>query len=353
MTELSRETIAKVDKDGMLGRILTLGEQLERAWQEASSVSPKIDRVRIDNIVVAGMGGSAISGDIVRAVAAQESSVPLTVNRHYELPGYVGPKTLVVASSYSGNTEETLSAFDQARQKGAQVVAITSGGQLGQWAREEGYTVYPITIDSPPRAAIAFLTAPLLHLLSHLEQIRDPGTDVRATSRLLETLASSFAPEVAGEENLCKTLAKTLHQKLPLVYASVHPLEGVALRWKGQFSENSKVLAFANVFPELNHNEIVGWGLDKRLQERIQVVYLRDRGDHPRIQKRLEITREILTGETAPFVEVWSRGESLLERLFSLIFIGDLTSLYLAVLNEVDPTPVAKIDLLKQRLARA
>jgi len=352
MAELTRERIAAVDPDGMLDRILGLGDQLQRAWQEAQRVEPKVDGDRVKNVVVAGMGGSAISGDIVRAVVANESGVPLLVNRNYDLPSYVGPDTLVVASSYSGNTEETLAAFEQARARGAQIVAITSGGRLRQRAEEQACTVYPITIASPPRAAISFLTAPLLHLLAFLRHIPDPGNDVGETAARLKSLAGRFGPEGMGGDNLCKSLASHLYQKLPLIYAAVHPLEGVAWRWKGQFSENSKMLAFANVLPEMNHNEIVGWGLDKALQERIRVVFLRDRDEHPRIRRRFEITKELLQGETGTILEVGSEGESLLARLFSLIFIGDLTSLYLAVLNGVDPTPVAKIDTLKQRLAQ-
>lgn len=350
--DLTRERIAAVDRGGMLERILTLGMQLRDAWEVAQQVSPAVDRTRVRNIVVAGMGGSAISADIVRTISSAESSLPLTVSRDYELPRYVGRESLVITSSYSGNTEETLSAFRDARRKGAQIVAITSGGELRQSAQETGISVYPIDISSPPRAAIAHLVAPLLHVLASLQQISDPSLAVQAAANRLEDLAGRLGPDSGGDENQCAVLAAKLHDKLPLIYASTSPLEGVAWRWKGQFSENSKMLAFANTFPELNHNEIVGWGLNKALQERLQVVYLRDQGEHPRIKRRFAITRQILSTQTDPVIEVWSEGESLLERLFSLVFVGDLTSLYLAVANGVDPTPVINIDILKERLAQ-
>jgi len=348
MTKLSLSEISKFDHDGMLQRILDLPEQLRDAWELSDSTDSEIDKSKVRNICITGMGGSAIGGDIAAACVRSTQPVPIIVNRHYQLPGFVDEHTLVLACSYSGDTEETLSAFKAAVDTGAQVVCVTSGGQLSERAHQLGLTCFSIPDGSPPRAALGYLTVPILTCLQSLGMMTELTSNLDETVTMLDTLRQELHPE--RNENLAKKISRTLRNKVPLLYSGSDGMESVAVRWKGQFCENSKVLAFCNFFPELNHNEIMGWG-GQALNSHFQVVYLKDHGDHPRIQRRMAITEHILKQKGMSVIEVTSRGESLLTRLFSLIFLGDMISLYLAILNQVDPTAIDNINYLKNELA--
>jgi glucose/mannose-6-phosphate isomerase len=345
--ELNEKTIHTLDKSNMLGVLLDFPRQLKEAWEIGKATRLPTDPSGVKNIVLAGMGGSAIGGDLLRSCLAKELRIPLIVNRHYFLPSSVNEATLVFVSSYSGNTEETLQAYKDARKKRAQMVCLTSDGELAQWAQRDGLPLITIPPEYPPRTALGYLTIPILVVLGKLGFIDNKGDDLRETIELLGALVEKYAPSTT---NLAKEVSQKLVGKIPLVYSSVEGFDVVALRWKGQFSENSEILAFCNYFPELNHNEIVGWGLLKEIQKHFQVILLRDEGDYPRIQRRMEVTKEILQQETWPVIEVYSQGRSLLTRIFSLIYLGDFVSFYLAILNGVDPTPVKKIDYLKERL---
>lgn len=349
MPNLNREEIAAYDHSGMLERILGMSQQLQGAVEISRRVDWGAAASPPSAVCFGGMGGSAISGDLVRSYLQDRVHVPMAVSRYYSLPAFVNENTLVFLTSYSGNTEETLSAYDLAAQRQARIVCITSGGVLGERARADGCPVVAIPSGHPPRSALGYLTVPLLYGLMAAGCVtEDLESEIQATIEELGRLAEIYAPE--RDDNLAKTIAHKLEGKIPLVYSSVQNFEAVGLRWKGQLSENSKVLAFANVFPELNHNEIVGWGPRRELSRLFQVIYLKDREDHPQIQKRMGITREIIEQHSEPVIEVESSGASRLARIFSLIFLGDMVSLYLAVLNRVDPTPVANIDLLKSKL---
>ncbi|MDZ7374420.1 MAG: bifunctional phosphoglucose/phosphomannose isomerase [candidate division KSB1 bacterium] len=343
-----KDSIQKYDRSDMLSKLVGFSGQLEQAWALAHDFPVPWSAPSIQNIVIAGMGGSAIGGDIVRCLTYRESPVPIAVVRHYQLPAYVGEKTLVVVSSYSGDTEETLSAFEEAISRRAQIVCISSGGAVARIAAEQGYPLLRIPTGYPPRSALGFLTIPVLYLLARLGFISRLEEAFRETVSVCAELSESYSPD--RPDNLALQIAERLLGKIPVIYASVVPMEAVALRWKGQISENAKVLAYANVFPELNHNEIVGWGLLREIQSRIQVICLRDAGDHDRVVKRMDISLEILRGQTGEVIQVQSRGDSLMARLFSLIVLGDFVSYYLALLNRVDPTPVDNITFLKNRL---
>ena len=340
--------IQECDRSDMLSKLVGFSEQLREAWERAMKVKVPYRAENIRNVVVAGMGGSAIGGDIVRCLTYREIGVPVAVVRHYELPSYVGEGSLVFVSSYSGETEETLSAFREAIERKDQIVCITSGGTVGQLAEQHGFPIVRIPTGYPPRTALGFLTVPILYVLAGLGLIRPLEEALRETADLAEELSKRYAPDEPDNDAI--RIAEQLLGKVPVVYSSVVPMEAVALRWKGQFSENGKMLAYANVFPELNHNEIVGWGLNRDLQNRIQVIYLKDRGDHERIKHRMDISAEILRGQTNEIIEVETEGHSLMARMFSLIVLGDYASYYLALLNKVDPTPVDNITYLKNRL---
>lgn len=345
------ERLKKLDPQKMMSLIYNLPEQCQDAIKIAKQAVVGWRFSGISNIVITGMGGSAISGDLLRMFLTETAGIPIFVNRDYVVPKFVDERTLVIASSYSGNTEETLSAYEDAKQKGAKLAAITTGGKLKEKASKDGIPLIIIPPGLSPRAAIGYSFMPLLVFVQHLgvftradEQIND------AINTLLEA-REVLNPDVPAAKNPAKTLAKRIYGRLPIIYASTRTTEAIALRWKGQISENAKSPAYFNVFPELNHNEIVGWALPEEVLKMFVVVILRDDQDHERIKKRIEITKELINNKAGGIAEIWADGNSSLARMFYLIMFGDYVSLYLAFLNGVDPTPVKAIDLLKKKLA--
>ncbi len=352
MTNINRTEIAKFDADGMLQKILEFPEQLKHALDLARSTKVPLNNEKIQHICVCGMGGSAIGGDLVRSCLHNQLNIPFFVNRYYQVPNFINESSLVIVCSYSGNTEETLAAYEDAYQRKAQIICVTSGGILGDKAALNNHLIFSAPGGYPPRSALGYLLVPILYCLFLTEQIANPESDILETIEVLESLATEYDPD--EKDNFAKQISRSLKGKIPLVYASIAGFEPVTWRWKSQLSENSKVLAFSNVFPELNHNEVMGWGPLDDLNSKFKIIYLKDRDDHSQITKRMELTRKILekhTGDT--IIEIKSRGESLLTRIFSLIYLGDLVSLYLAVENQVDPTSIENIDFLKQGLLAA
>ncbi|MCG3119409.1 MAG: hypothetical protein ALAOOOJD_01801 [bacterium] len=353
---LRPEEVRLLDRADMLGRVLSQPQHFRDALARAQAVRVELKLESIRNVVIAGLGGSAIGGELVKSLTYQQLPVPLTVCRSYQLPKFVDEHTLVISSSYSGNTEETLATFQQALQCGAQIVCLTSGGQIGALAETNGLTKFPLPAGFPPRSALVHLIVPILKILHACRFIADPAPDINETIALLEKLGQRYQPQNQTSENVAKNLAHALSQRLPLVYAA-EIYEAVAWRWKEQFCENAKVLAWHNVFPELNHNELVGWGLRRELDQSFQVIYLQDQQAsateiYPRNRARMELTQALIEQSGVPVISVAAEGRALLARFFSLIFLGDMASVYLAVLNGVDPTPVEKIDYLKTQMAK-
>jgi len=349
MNDLSRAAIAKFDNSGMALRIINFPEQLRQAKEIATSNPVAFAGDHFQNICIAGMGGSAIGGDIVHSYLLDSIDIPITVNRFYDLPNFINQYSLVIVCSYSGNTEESLSAYQDACARGAQIVCITSGGELEQAATRNSHQVIKIPGGNPPRSALGYLAVPILYCLHALGKTDDPGSDLDDTITTLQRLAETCAPDV--QENEAKRISQALYQKIPLILSSDRLLDSVAQRWKCQLCENSEVLAFHNFFPELNHNEIVGWGPLEHVNKSFQVIYLQDRADHHRVKLRMQISKSIIEQQTGEIIEVKSRGDSLLSRIFSLILMGDFVSLYLAVLNRVDPTEINNINMLKRKLS--
>jgi len=355
-TNLTAEEINRIDLAGMLGRVMSMPQHFRDAAERVKSAPVKLQFERIRNVVIAGMGGSAIGGELAKSLTHNQLPVPLAVCRSYQLPKFVDRHTLVIVSSYSGNTEETLSTFQQAQQRGAQIVCITSGGKIGEIADANGLTRFSLPDGFPPRSALVHLIVPILKTLQACGFITDPTSSIQETIALLEKLGQRYHPNNAAQENLAKFLAQALAERLPLIYAA-EIYEAVAWRWKEQFCENAEILAWHNVFPELNHNELVGWGLRREMDQKFQVIYLHDAHAssteiHPRVFARMNLTQGLIEKSSAPVIRVAAEGESLLARFFSLIFLGDCVSVYLAVLNGVDPTPVAQIDDLKSQMAK-
>jgi glucose/mannose-6-phosphate isomerase len=345
--------IKALDKADMLDMLLGLDEQCRRAKKIGMDFDPKgITAEGVKNIVFTGLGGSAIGADLIRSYTAGEAKVPVFVNRNYTLPDFVDKDTLLFASSYSGNTEETLSAYKKAKEKKARIVAISSDGTLEELAGKDGYPFIKIPGGLPPRCALGYSFIPLLLLLGKLGFISSKEKDVDEAADVLSTLKKELAPESPADGNISKKIALEIRNKYPIIYGANEYIDVVITRWRGQLAENSKHLASSHVFPEMNHNEIVGWDFPRELMDSFAVIFLRDKEDHKRVAKRMEITKDILSRKKINITEVFSRGKGLLSRMMSLIYTGDMASFYLAILNGIDPTPVDRVTYLKKELAK-
>ncbi len=311
----------------------------------------KIDTVRIRNIVITGLGGSAIGGDIMRSYLASDIDVPIVVNRHYSLPHFVNQYSLVIVSSYSGDTEETLSAFDFAVARGAQVLVITSGGKLGAIAKDMKLPTIFIPGGLAPRCALGYSFFPLLKLFIKLRLIDDRLNEINVTVTTIQHAVDIYS-NYDSPDNQALEIARKIQNKIPIIYSAQDRFDAVNMRWRCQLNENAKVLAFGNYFPELNHNEIVGWEQMPDLLKRFAVILLMNKDEHPRIQPRFKFTLETLKPLAADIIEYKAEEETLLARIFGLICLGDWVSFYAAILSGIDPFPIVKINALKKFLSK-
>jgi glucose/mannose-6-phosphate isomerase len=350
MTDLDDLEICKrYDPDGMRNDLHRLPQQLREAWQKANQFALPADFATIDKIIICGMGGSAIGGELIKKFASNLTKPIIFVHRDYDLPAFVDSKTLVIASSYSGNTEETLSNFKQALDKDCLKMASTTGGKLEDLAKIRQIPVFTIDYVCQPRAALGYSFIPLVALLSRLGFIEDKSIEVERAAQTLEKLLDKLSENVPSSCNPAKQLAHKLFGKLLIIYGA-GILSPVAQRWKGQFNENSKTWAFYETFSELNHNSVVGYEFPKEMANKTYIILLRSPSLHPRILARYQITSEILEKAKVEHEIIDSQGEDNLTQMMSLIFLGDWTSYYLAMLNQADPSPVKMIDYLKERL---
>ncbi|MCR6545359.1 bifunctional phosphoglucose/phosphomannose isomerase [Dehalobacterium formicoaceticum] len=344
------DQLKKGDPENMLEALSGLPTQCQDAMQRARAVNISF-AADFKNILVTGLGGSAIGGDFLRVYGYRKCTLPILVNRDYNLPSFVNEQTLVLAVSYSGNTEETLSAYEEAKLKKAPIVALTSGGQLAERAKKDGIPLILIPSGLQPRAATGYLFLPLLVVLEKLSLLSDIAAEIEETIAGLADLSKAISAQVPTENNPAKQLALRFYNKIPVIWGVAGTTETVAMRWKGQINENSKALAYFNVLPELNHNEIVGTEVPEKFLRELEVVFLRTEDDHPRVQKRFDITKEIIGERVGGISEVWGDGKNPLARMFALTYLGDCTSAYLALLYGIDPSPVKLITLLKNKLA--
>ncbi len=346
--KISKELINKVDSGNMWGLISSFPNHWNEVMKLTEDITLNIDSAKIRNICFAGVGGSAIGADLIRAYSLKSCPHPVQVNRHYEVPNYINEETLFIACSFSGNTEETLTALSSALEKGAQVVGVTSGGTLKKQAIEHEFDYIQIPGGMPPRAALAYSFVPLFRVFQTLGFLDEPNSVLDDTYNLLRDGVSKFTDV---DDNDALALARELNESLPIIYSDALLMEPVNLRWRGQIEENSKMLVYGNLIPEMNHNEIVGWEHIAHLAGRLTVVMLKDQDDNPRVTKRMEIVKELVMDQALSVIEISTIGNSRLERMFSLVQLADWVSMYLALLNEIDPTPIAKIDILKSKLA--
>ncbi len=346
--ELSRAAIAAVDSSDQLGDVLALPEHLRDAlWRVESAIMQDWDTPA--GLVVAGMGGSAIGGALARAALGDHSSRPIFVTRAYGLPPWTTPDTMVLCASYSGNTEETLACYESAGALGAKRTVVTTGGRLAEMARADGVPVIPLPGGFQPRAAVAYMT------VASLEVAALCGAGPRLTSEIdvaashTEQLVAEWGPD-AAEDSLAKHLARSLLGTTPVI-AGAGLTTPIAYRWKTQINENAKQPCFFNELPELDHNELAGWEGAQDVG-RFSAVFLDDSDAHPRVKARMELTERLIAGNAAASFRLETRGQTSIERVISLVLLGDLVSIYLAALRGVDPGPVKVIDELKDALAK-
>jgi glucose/mannose-6-phosphate isomerase len=346
-----QDKIAALDPARMFDAVRAFPEHFREGWRRAADFRAEHRAAELTEVVIVGMGGSAIGGDLVRTYCRDSSPVPVSVVRDYTLPASVGKGALVIASSYSGGTEETLAAFEEAARRGASLYVVTSGGELKRRAERDGLPHVVIPGGLQPRAALGYSLGALLRMATKLGLCDVSDAEYTEAVDVVEAGAEAYADTDANE---ALDLARALEGKVPIVYTGPGLMQAVGVRWANQIHENAKQLAFGNAFAELNHNEIMGWeAAPGAVRARLHVVVLRDPGDHARIQKRIDVTRGLLEDEAAGWTELEARGEGRLARMLSLIQLGDFTSYYLALLVGVDPTPVETIQELKRTLAEA
>jgi len=353
-----RASLEAIDGSGMLALAGGLGRQLRTGYEAAAAAMsrprdgahPSLPTAaEVTGVVACGMGGSGIAGDVVRSLMAESAQVPVAVCKGYVLPGSCGPGTLVVAVSYSGNTEETLATHEAALARGCAVVSVSAGGALAERAARTGSPHVAVPSDVPmPRAAVGYLAGAALGVIDRVVGAGAVSDELEPTVALLDDLATRLGPDRPLPDNEAKELALWLAGRIPVVWGSEGLAEAAALRWKNQLNENAKVPAFCSLLPELDHNEVEGWGATSGVP--FGLIVLRHGAEHPRISDRVDASLEAIGASTLSVRQVGAEGSSPLASLFSLIMKADFATIYLAALRGVDPAPVPVLTGLKERL---
>lgn len=342
-------TYEKLDPGGMGAHLTGFPSQCRRAWKQAIEFNLPVEFRKVNRVVVLGMGGSAIAADLVAGlVSSVKGSV--MVSRDYSLPSGIDHRTMVIASSYSGMTEETLSSFREALKLGCPKLAITTGGELAEMAGRSGVPVFRIGYEAPPRAALAWSFVPLLVILQRVGLVADADARIGEVAELLDRLAAIYGTESVTAANPSKMMARRLQRRLVVIYGAGF-LTAVAQRWKTQVNENSKSWAFYEAFPELDHNAIEGYSCPDIVRRAGYVVMLWSPLLGERLRRRYMITADILRRSGVKHEIVESQGDNRLSHMMGLTYFGDWVSYYLAMLNGVDPSPVGNIAYLKKRLS--
>lgn len=339
---LDDPNVLELDKLKMYEIVENFPEHCEKAI-EISKISLKnLKLIKPRKIATCGMGGSAIGGDLLKNWLP---SLEIKVIRGYELPEYIDKHYLLFAVSYSGNTEETLSVFNQAVKREIKIIAISSNGKLEKLCKKKKIPLIRIPTGMPPRSALPYLFLPMIVALEKVGIVKKQK-EIKDTLKVLKKLKFELKPEVKTSKNISKQIALKLRGKIPVIYG-FGCYEAVAYRAKTQFNENSKVPAFSENFPELNHNAILGW-LSKNLSKNFCVIVLRDKNETPKMKKRIEFTKKIVTKSSASIIELHGIGKTKLAKMLSLIYILDFASIYLAFLYKKDPSDTQLISELKR-----
>ena len=347
-----QDLYTSLDKSSMRQQIAGLPAQCMQAWNSAANFNLPQDYSDVDKVIILGMGGSAIGGDLLKALTASLSRPAVYVHRDYGLPAFVDEKTLVIASSYSGNTEETLSGFTAALSTKCKKLVISTGGQLTLLARTKGVPVFVIEHVSPPRAALGYSLLPLMAIMQNLGFTGSKSEEVKGMVTSLADQCRNWQEDSPQKNNGAKQLAVILDGKVIVVYGA-GILSDVARRWKTQINENAKAWAFFEVLPELNHNAVLGYRYPAWARDKMYVVFLRCPFINMRTQLRYKFTGELLSQSKIDYQVLDGEGAGELTQMMSLVLLGDWVSYYLAILNGIDPSPVPEIDLLKKRLAES
>jgi glucose/mannose-6-phosphate isomerase len=334
----------------MLSFCVEAYQHYERAAELGRALSVDYPKPKV--IIVAGMGGSAIGGELLKDWARDRVTVPIEVCREYRLPNYANKDVLVSVISYSGETEESLSVFSDAIERGCMVTCLSSGGNLSEYAEKMGVPCLRVPAGMAPRATLPYLFLPQISLLNKLELVANVDSEMSEATAVLKQISKENSPDKPVTDNFSKSLASNISVTVPVVYG-FGAYRAAAQRFKTQINENSKTPAKWESFPELDHNEIVGWEAAENLAELFSIILLRGKEEPEEMTLRIEVTKELLRRAGLRTFEVWSRGRSRLARISSTISVGDFTSVYLAILKGVDPTPVRTIDLLKERIKRS
>lgn len=344
--------IGKIDKSNMRDILQGFPQQCEKAIKmgEEITIPSSLEKKMIKKVLICGLGGSAIGGDILRTLFSS-TKVEIATNRNYHLPSFVDDETLIFVVSYSGNTEETISSFKEALKIGCPLFSISSGGELQKLSEENRVPHIKVPEGMPPRCAVGYITIPMVILLERILKVK--FFNYQELIKVLFELCERYSPQVKTDNNFVKSTAIKLKGKIPLIYGVDNLTDVVAHRLKTQFNENSKVLASWDVLPEMNHNEVVPWSGEGEIKLGLFFpIFIRDKGEDERIARRIKITEQLIGEKGVEYCEIWTEGDSLISRIFSSIYTGDWISFYLALIQGVDPTPIVFIDLLKAELKK-
>jgi glucose/mannose-6-phosphate isomerase len=345
------EKITQVDKSNMLDGLARFPEQIKEALAIAEGTE-RFGFLKIDNVIVAGMGASAISGDIMASLFRDKLDVPLIVNREYDLPKWVNKDTLVICISYSGNTDETLNSFKIAYQKKCKIICISTGGKLQELAEKRQVPFVKIPAGIQPRAATAYLLFPSIMFLKKIGLLKTTiDADIQETIVVTQEFVDGNKKTVPEESNQAKQLAKKIFNTIPQIYGwGIY--QPISKRWRHQFNENAKIIARTDIVPECNHNDIVGWSANPEVSKQFSCVIFHDKDEETiDITTRLQFMRDLFHNTAGNVIEVQPKGKSQLAKMMYLMCLGDFTSCYLAVQRGIDPSPVDIITELKKRLA--
>lgn len=347
-----KDKVFKNDPSSMLSCIEELPDQIKDCWQKSKKIIIPAHYLKIKNIVILGMGGSAIGGDLAKSVVFRHSKVPISVLRDYEIPNFVDNNTLVIASSYSGNTEETISALEKSIKSNAKIIVITSGGTIERMSKKYNFPCYKIVYESQPRAAIGYSLTSIIAIMSKIGIIQIDDCQIEKIIYELREIYEKVNLTVPIKKNLAKELAIKMHDHFVLIIGS-GILTNVAVRYKTQINENAKQMAIYDSLPEMNHNTIVGLDFPDKINHKLFVLLIQSSYDHKRTKLRQQILIKLLTKKKIKFDTLMlAPSINELSEIFKMIYLGDYISYYMSVLNQVDPTPVEAIVYLKDKLSK-
>jgi len=342
--------VASIDRSGMSRVLDETPRYYEDAWEIGDRVEVKLDPTHIEQLLFLGMGGSAIGGSLLRDWGYNQVTIPIDVVKDYLLPRYVDKHTLTFGVSYSGETDETLTAFSEALRRRCPSIGLSSGGLLEKLCLKYDAAHLKVPDGFQPRAALPYLALPIFRVLDKLGLTAGLGDEVKEAVAVLRSVGSKIKLSIPTNQNQAKHIASEIADTFPLIYCS-RAFTTVAYRFKAQLNENSKILASYAILPELGHNEVVGWeGVSPEFSNMVSVVLIRDHGEPNEIKARFEITKELIGRKTDKIYEIYAEGQTRLAKMLSTIHLCDYISFYIAALRGVDPTPIKNISALKGKL---